>query len=87
MESDIRTHLFIERIVDDGVHLRHIDRISEDEVIEHYEGPSGRRIEIFVSDEFIANSVAKDILRDLGCDSLIPRLFPPSAPKPSKPKK
>ncbi len=69
--NEIDTHLFIEIIMSvQGVTL--ISQHEFDgEIIEHYLGVNGNKIQLCVTDEFITRKIAHAYLRQLGLTHLI----------------
>ncbi len=74
MKGEIDTNLFVEIIQTDGVTFLHSDIIDGDR-IEYYHGPSGKKVPITMSDEFLTERNAKSLLRQLGMEDLADRIF------------
>jgi hypothetical protein len=66
-------HLFIEIILsEDAQFLGYVT--VDGHVVEYYTGPSGRKVLIYLDDEFITKDNAKFLLNQLGMNQLIERL-------------
>lgn len=67
--------LFLEIIQTEGCRFLHEDTI-EDERIQWFLSTNGnKRVQICVTDEFMTKRTASDILRQLGLEDLIDRMF------------
>jgi hypothetical protein len=75
MFEDPQTHIFLELILTADAKPLYTE-VREGVTIEYYTGPSGRKIPIIISDEYIPTGTAKGYLEQLGYAHLIPVLFP-----------
>ena len=77
MADSIDTHLFIDIIVSEGCILLDHEQVEEDS-FEHYTGPSGKRVTLCITDEYLRELTARMYLSDLGLGRLGDNLFPKS---------